>query len=96
MKGSSPYKDLHIYHILGKVSEMEERGFGEYFIGNWVEENTSFLFFSNPSYETVLGLLNHRKDLQLLDDYRLTYEQWQGDALRAIEKVFSSCLHGIR
>ena len=46
-KGTSgPYRDLFIYHLKGRVGEEEEVALGEYFLGNWLEDNTSFLFFS--------------------------------------------------
>jgi len=55
-----------------------ERGLGRDFIGNWVEEDTSFLFFSSPADEAV----NRAKDLQgqifVLDRFTTTFDQWQG------------------
>lgn len=73
-----PYEDLYIYLINGLVSGEEESAFGLSFLGNWVEEDTCFLFFREPSEEVVSGLLKGRSDLQLLENYHFSYEQWQG------------------
>jgi ribosomal protein L11 methyltransferase len=82
-RGSTgPYKDLFIYHLKGQVGDEEELVLGEHFLGNWLEDDTSFLFFSMPSRENVSGLLRMRSDLELIEDYNLTYEEWQGSALK--------------
>ena len=75
---ASPYNDLYIYLIKGLVSGEEESAFGLSFLGNWVEEDTCFLFFREPSEEVVSEFLKGRSDLQLLENYHFSYEQWQG------------------
>ena len=57
---------------------------GNSFLGNWVEEDTCFLFFSEPSEGIVSGLLKGRPDLQLLENYHFSYEQWQGAFLEPL------------
>jgi len=79
---SGPYGDLFIYHLKGQVKEQEELALGEHFQGNWVEDDASFLFFSAPSKQNVLKLIEKRSDMELVEDYHFTYEQWQGSALR--------------
>ncbi|MBW2609622.1 MAG: 50S ribosomal protein L11 methyltransferase [Deltaproteobacteria bacterium] len=76
-----PYEDLYIYYLQGRVSTKDERNLGEYFLGNWVEDNTSFLFFSSPAQEELARLLKRRDDLDLIDDYQFTYKEWQGSGL---------------
>ncbi|MGD9041239.1 MAG: 50S ribosomal protein L11 methyltransferase [Desulfobacteraceae bacterium] len=84
-KGNSgPYGDLFIYHLKGQVKEEEELSLGEHFQGNWVEGDASFLFFSVPSNQTVLKLIERRSDMELIEDYRFTYEQWQGSSLKPL------------
>ena len=78
MEGKGPYRNLYIYLVQGPVDEEETAAFGEAFLGNWVEDDYSFLFFSAPSREQVLTQLKARSDLTLLDEYQFTYEQWQG------------------
>ncbi|MFH1490618.1 MAG: 50S ribosomal protein L11 methyltransferase [Pseudomonadota bacterium] len=67
------------------MREEEEGYFGKAFIGNWVEDKTSFLFFSQPSSGLISSLLENRSDLELIDEYRFTYEQWQGGGLKPIK-----------
>ena len=45
MEGEQPYKDLYIYLFKGVLEKDHEAALGEAFIGNWVEADTSFLFF---------------------------------------------------
>ena len=84
MKTESSYQDLYIYMIKGLVSERDESLFGDAFLGNWVEDNSSFLFFSKPSKESVSELIRKHTDLSLLDNYHFTYEQWQGGGIGPI------------
>jgi ribosomal protein L11 methyltransferase len=81
-ENNGPYGDLFIYHLKGQVKEQEELALGEHFLGNWVEDDASFLFFSVPSRDNVLKLVEKRCALELIEDYHFTYEQWQGSALR--------------
>ena len=69
----------------GVLREKDEEFLGNAFIGNWVEGGSSFLFFSSPSLERVKGLLNHRPDLELDDDYHFSYDEWQGGGLDVLE-----------
>jgi ribosomal protein L11 methyltransferase len=75
-----PYEDLYIYLMDGVVAERDEGILGAGFLGNWVEEASSFLFFERPSDGVVGRLLEKRPDLKLMDQYRFTYDQWQGSA----------------
>jgi ribosomal protein L11 methyltransferase len=81
---NGPYEDLFIYLIEGRVTDEDEQTCGEHFMGNWVEDNTSFLFFSAPSDGIVSELLQRRADLALIEDYHFSYEQWQGDRSKAL------------
>ena len=85
MSGRLPYEDLYIYLIEGIVSQRDERVLGEAFLGNWVENNSAFLFFSEPSKDAVETLLKNRKDLAYIDEYHFPYEQWQGGILEPIK-----------
>jgi len=79
-----PYQDLYIYLIKGLMQNSDEAVLGDTFLGNWVEEETSFLFFTRPAGESVSRLLKSRSDLELVDDYYFTYEQWQGGGLKPV------------
>ncbi|MCP4350360.1 MAG: methyltransferase [Desulfobacterales bacterium] len=73
----SPLNDLYIYYIQGDAEHYTETAWDD-FIGNWKEDNFSFLFFSRPSHDKVEKLLKLRPELILLDHYHMTYEEWQG------------------
>jgi ribosomal protein L11 methyltransferase len=81
MKSDTPYQDLYVFVIKGSVNDADETGFGEGFIGNWVEDNTSFLFFPKPSRQEVLGFLKKRPELEFLEEHLFSYEEWQGGGL---------------
>jgi ribosomal protein L11 methyltransferase len=74
-------QDLYIYLIDGVVSKEDEKEFGESFIGNWVEDSSSFLFFSEPSDEQISKFLKRHMNLSLSEDYHFTFEDWQGGGL---------------
>jgi len=82
---SPPCPDLYIYLMKGVLREKDEEFLGNAFIGNWVEGDSSFLFFSSPSRERVMGLLNYCPDLGLDDDYHFSYDEWQGGGLDVLE-----------
>jgi ribosomal protein L11 methyltransferase len=82
---AGPYGDLYIYLIRGPVKEKNETAFGSAFLGNWVEDDNSFLFFSKPSFDAVSRLLKNESGMALIDDYHFTYEQWQGGPSKSIK-----------
>lgn len=84
MSGNIPYKDLYIYLIEGHISEKNEAIMGDAFLGNWVEDDTAFLFFSEPSTGIVKEFLKNREGLVYIDEYQLSYEQWQGGILEPV------------
>jgi len=75
---STRYDNLYIYLIKGLVPYEEEFSLGLSFLGNWVEEDTCFLFFRNPSEAIVSELMKRHPELQLLENYHFSYEEWQG------------------
>ncbi len=75
-----PYTDLYIYYIKGRLKKGGDVTGGN-FIGNWEEDDFSFLFFSKASDEKVEKLLSEQPQLTLIDKYHMTYDQWQGVTL---------------
>ena len=73
----NPYKDLYIYYLQGHW-DLDLKIFGDYFIGNWQDDEFSFLFFSRPSRKEVEKILIAKPALILLDEFYMTYDQWQG------------------
>jgi ribosomal protein L11 methyltransferase len=82
--GSSPYQDLFIYYLKGRLKRTRDY-FQDNFIGNWEEDDYSFLFFSSPALRQIKKLLLHQPQLQLLDSFQMPYEQWLGETFRSFD-----------
>jgi ribosomal protein L11 methyltransferase len=81
---AAPYQNLHIYYLQGRLTPDDDL-LGGNFIGNWEEEGFSFLFFSSPAHERVEAVLSRQPELILLDQFHMTYEEWQGGRLAPFE-----------
>jgi ribosomal protein L11 methyltransferase len=79
----NPYTCLYIYYLEGIVSREEERWLGPEFLGNWVEGESSFLFFSKASRQLVQTILARDKRRRLVDEFHFTYEEWMGGVIKA-------------
>jgi ribosomal protein L11 methyltransferase len=79
----NPYGMLHIYYLSGRLSPGSDNFGGDY-LGDWEEEDTSFLFFSRPASGRIEGLLATQPHLSLLDTFQMTYEQWQGGCVEPL------------
>ncbi len=75
-----PCSDLFIYYISGGVRP-DALLHGDTYIGNWQEDGFSFLFFSEPAGSRVRTVVEKQTGLELLDQFHMTYEQWQGGPL---------------
>ena len=73
-----PYTDLYIYYLRGRPAGEPVSGNG--YIGNWQEGDYSFLFFAHKADDRVTGMLESESGLTLLDKYRMSYQDWHGDA----------------
>ena len=82
---TGPYQDLYIYLLEGLIKKKDEPYLGSEFLGNWVEEDTSFLFFARPSADVLSRLLKMRPGLKVIEDFHFTYEQWQGGGLKSLK-----------
>ena len=77
-----PYQDLYIYYLEGPLNREEETLLGPDFLGNWIEEDSSFLFFSHPSKGLVQRIIDKDKRLRLMDEFYFTYEEWLGGKIK--------------
>ena len=86
---NGPYRNLYIYFIDGPVRAEDEPEFDAGFLGNWVEDRSSFLFFSYPALDWVSALVAKIPELNFVDEYHFSYDQWQGCKLEpfAIEDL---------
>jgi ribosomal protein L11 methyltransferase len=78
----NPDGHLYIYYVDGSLNRELESHLGPEFLGNWVEEGSSFLFFSQPSKELVQGLIDTDERLRLIDEFHFTREEWLGGKLK--------------
>lgn len=78
---AGPCDSLHIYYIKGRLSDTGDVA-GNGFIGNWEEEDTSFLFFSEPASDRIDNLLKNQPHLALADRFCMSYNDWHGEKIR--------------
>jgi len=78
MVAASPYNQLYIYYLEGRLASPFET-FGNSFIGNWEEGDTSFLFFPEPADEIIHRLIEDQPHLILSDHFCMTYDEWHGE-----------------
>ncbi len=75
-----PYKELYIYLADRRISEREEKLLGENYLGNWIEDDLSFLFFTRPEEERLKKL-----SIKIIEKYQIPYEQWHGEMYDSIK-----------
>ncbi len=81
--GRPPYDRLYIYYLEGHAGSADD-SFDHRFIGNWEEDGYSFLFFTSPAEDEVRHYAAARRDLALIDQYDMTYEDWQGGRFQGL------------
>jgi ribosomal protein L11 methyltransferase len=81
---TAPYQELFIYYLKGRLM-VDGKTLPDDCIGNWEEEEDSFLFFSRPAFEQVEIILSRQPQLSYIDSYHMPYEQWLGEAFSTFE-----------
>jgi ribosomal protein L11 methyltransferase len=81
MPMKNPYAQLHIYNFDGVPALDRQVETHEHFLGTWVEEDTSFLFFSGPAAFLVEQVKIKNPHISLVETYEMTCEQWHGDKI---------------
>ncbi len=81
----SPYTHLYVYLINGFVQDEDEYHLGDDFVGNWVEGDSSFLFFKSPAEKALGRLFKRCPKLELIEFHCFSYDQWQGGGLEPLE-----------
>ena len=82
--GAVPYRELYIYYLKGRL-KTDGLALPDDFIGNWEEEDDSFLFFSRPAPGQVDAILRCQPQLSFIDSYHMPYEQWLGEKFSTFE-----------
>lgn len=80
-----PGSVIYVYLVTGLVDDCDEPCLGASFIGNWVDGDTSFLFFSSPAHHLVEDLTRKRSTLEISDQFCFSYEEWQGGIPKPFE-----------
>ncbi len=78
---TNPYEYLYIYNFDGIISFKTDELNSRDFIGQWKEEETSFLFFSRPVDDVIEKILSENSAVSLAGKYEMTGEQWHGDKI---------------
>lgn len=71
-----PIDRLVIYYLKGCLHC--ESGLIQNYLGNWQEDDFSFLFFTRPEDDQIDRLLRDQPHLERIDRYDMTYAEWQG------------------
>jgi ribosomal protein L11 methyltransferase len=81
---AGPHQELYIYYLKGRL-KADSTMLPDSCIGNWEEEEDSFLFFSRPAIEQVESILDRQPQLSYIDSYQMPYEQWLGEIFTTFE-----------
>ena len=79
----NPYQQLYVYYLEGQL-ESEACLSGKTYLGNWQEEGSSFLFFSQPADKSITRLLDLQPQLRLCQSFCMTHEEWQGGKIESL------------
>ena len=79
-----PYQDLFIYYLKGRLRP-DDSLFQRNFIGNWQEEDDSFLFFSSSAGGQIEKILHHQPHMLYVDSFQMPYDDWLGEVFRPFE-----------
>jgi len=77
----NPYEQLYIYYFNGIPKIDPAIQALSSFLGTWEEEEISFVFFSLKSDDLINTIGEQNQDIQLVDTYEMTGEQWHGDKI---------------
>ena len=77
----NPYEQLVIYNFDGVPALDYRVENDERYLGTWVEEDTSFIFFSGPAPSLVERIKQKSPHISLVETYEMTCEQWHGDKI---------------
>lgn len=77
----NPYEQLVIYNFDGIPDLGSRVENNELFLGTWVEEDTSFVFFSGPVPCLIEQVRNQNPTIALVETYEMSCEQWHGDKI---------------
>ncbi len=77
----NPYEHMTIYYFEGIPTLDRELETDPDFLGNWVEQDTAFLFFKTQKPDLISKVCQENPLVPLADTYRMTCEQWHGQTI---------------
>ncbi len=75
---AGPDEELYIYYLKGRVRpgmDLSSPGF----IGNWEEDDFSFLFYRQACRKRIAALLAAQPQLEMIDAFQMPYAEWLGE-----------------
>ncbi len=75
---------MFIYYLKGRL-KADGAMLPDNCLGNWEEEDDSFLFFPQPALAQVETLLSRQPQLSYVDSYHMPYTEWLGETFRTFE-----------
>lgn len=72
---------MYIYNLEGIPDSGAPEFRHESFLGLWIEDNTSFLFFSSCADTLVERIISKQTGIALIERYEMTEEQWHGEKI---------------
>lgn len=79
-----PPQELYIYYLKGRVCPEKVKDL-PFFLGSWEEDGLSFLFFTKPSLYAVKELISFNTELELIEQFRTSYAEWQGGRISSFK-----------
>lgn len=78
MPNPPPYENLYVYILQSRLPSEQEAFLGKHFLGNWIEGESSFLFFSRPAEQELKSLMEACPNSSVIGQHCFAYEDWQG------------------
>lgn len=77
----NPYDRLYIYYFEGIPDVDPAVAAMPAYLGTWVDDTISFLFFSKPCEPEIRRIEKNNPHVELAAAYEMTGEQWHGDKI---------------
>lgn len=84
-KRRSPAQELFIYYLQGKVDPWTTFKNEPDYLGTWIEDDLSFIFFRASARERIQGLLQTYPWLSLKDSFQMSYTEWLGHEMQTFQ-----------
>jgi ribosomal protein L11 methyltransferase len=80
-----PARELFIYYLQGRLDPWSSFQNEPDYLGTWVEDDLSFVFFRAQALERIQDCLKTRPWLQLQDSFQISYAEWLGHEMRTYQ-----------